>query len=93
MEDRNRKVIYPTLWKPTLIKGIPRDYLAFCLIFSFPIVIALGKILYIAPLALIIWCYGALKAKEDPEFFTVFVLKFLKIKRKIGVFKKNEYLP
>ena len=88
----HQRIIYPTTWKPTLIKGLPRDYAIFCLIVASVITGIIGKILIIFPICLVAWIYGALKAKEDPEFFTVYAVRFLKLKATKGEFKGREYI-
>jgi type IV secretory pathway VirB3-like protein len=91
MDDR--KIVYPTPWKPTFIKGIPRDYAVFAAIIIAVITGIVGKIWMLFGLSPIAWAYGFLKAKEDPEFFTVWAVRWLKLKPTKGNFKGNEYLP
>lgn len=89
----NKKVIYPTPWKPTLIKGVPRDYAIFAVFVCAVLTPLLGSIFYIFLFVPIAWVYGYLKAKEDPEFFTVYAVRFFKLKGKKGGFKGREYIP
>ena len=91
MDDR--KIVYPTPWKPTFIKGIPRDYAIFSAILIAVITGLSGKIWLLFVLGPIFWAYGFLKAKDDPEFFTVWAVRYLKMKATRGEFKGNEYLP
>jgi len=86
------KPIYPTPWKPTLVKSVPRDYAIFALILVSVITGLTGRLWLIFPLFAIAWIYGALKAKEDPEFFTVYAVRWFKLKRTKGDFKGREYI-
>ena len=89
----NDKIIYPTPWKPTLIKGVPRDYAIFALIICAVITGLSGVIFAFFPLVAFAWVYGYLKAKEDPEFFTIYAVRFLKLKATKGDYKGREYIP
>ncbi len=93
MENEDRKIIYPTTWKPTLIKGVPRDYAIFALIVCAVFSAIIGQILIMFPLLVIAYVYGSLKAKEDPEFFTVYAVRLFKLKATKGEFKGREYVP
>ncbi|WP_022669451.1 VirB3 family type IV secretion system protein [Desulfospira joergensenii] len=89
----HRRIIYPTPWKPTLIKSVPRDYAIFSVVIIAIITGIAGNIFVMFPAALIAWIYGALKAKEDPEFFTVYAVRFFKLKATKGSYKGREYTP
>ena len=88
---KDSKIIYPTAWKPTLVKGVPRDYAVFMMIIVAVIIGFIGKLWVAFPLFAIAWLYGFLKAKEDPEFFTVQAIRFLKLKSTKGKFKGRKY--
>ena len=87
------KIIYPTPWKPTLVKGVPRDYLLFGIFVSAIFMMLLSSFVALFTCVGLFWVYGALKAKEDPEFFTVYAVRILKLKATKGDYKGREYLP
>ncbi|MCP3940999.1 MAG: hypothetical protein GY710_05900, partial [Desulfobacteraceae bacterium] len=90
-----KKNIYPTPWKPTLLFKIPMDYALFAFTFfagiGFLLSVLFGNLVYMFGLLLIAYIFGILKAKEDPEFFTVYLIRFRKLKTTKGEFKGHEY--
>lgn len=92
-----RAIVYPTLWQPMMIKGVPRDWGIFSLIASaFGMVIAgwLGLRwyqFYGIGLAVVLIGIGWLAAKFDPEFFSITIVRS-KIGKTKGGGGGNEYL-
>lgn len=85
--NHEQSTIYPSFWKPALMGGVTRYYATFCgavflliyvgssLLFGLkpPVALFVG-----ATLAALAWGFGAIRSKFDPEFFDVYVVKFLK---------------
>jgi len=102
---RNTKAtVYPTLWRPVTIRGVPRDFgLVAILIsaFSVPVGIALSSIFFekgqivgffFAGLVFaVLWTSGYYLGRRDPEFLTVHIAKAVKVGRTKGEGHGNEY--
>ena len=92
-----RAVVYPTLWQPLMLKGVPRDWSIFSLMVAALVMIVAGwfgvRFYQLAGVAvmLVMMAAGWLAAKFDPEFFSITLVRF-----KIGAAKGsrggNEYL-
>lgn len=85
-----RAIVYPTLWAPIMLKGVPRDWAFFCLgIWIFVILIAgfaglpfpqlIG--LFVAALFMV---GGWIAAMFDPEFFSIVLVNMFKIRKTKG---------
>lgn len=92
-----RATVYPTLWQPMMIKGVPRDWGMFSLMAS-----ALGMVVagwfnlrwyqfYGIGLVIVLTSVGWLAAKFDPEFFSITLVRS-KIGKTKGGKDGNEYL-
>lgn len=93
--------VYPTLAKPAMAWGVPRDYAIICLFagvvcwFGGNIFFA-NKGIFIAAVVLpLVWGVGLILSKFDPEFSTVIYYKRLKLKQpeRTKEFKGNRYFP
>ena len=85
--------------------GVPWDYLLFALCASAVISPLIGLFLkYVLgvnaggmPLLLFVFAifgaYGRIRAKDDPEFFTIHLIKINKMPRTKGDYKGNVYHP
>ena len=85
-----RHINYPTLWKPISIKGVPRDYLIFLALFS-GIFNIFGRMLPGFIVFGLGWVFGFIRAKTDPEFFTIYLVKFFRIRKTKGQYRGNRY--
>ena len=70
--------------------GVPRDWLLVCVLISPPLGGLTGYILLMFPIFFLMVAFGYLKAKEDPEFFTVYIIYF-KLKPTKGDYGGREY--
>ncbi len=91
-----KNINYPTLWQPTMIKGIPRDYAIFVfIIFAlsniFLTLLGVGNLFWGFGIAFIFFVYGYFRAKSDPEFLLIYVVKYFKIKKTKSGRKGNIY--
>lgn len=99
MKD-DRAIVYPSMWKKTMVFGIPRDYALFCL-FLGAFVSLLSTLLDAGVLGIIggfltfagLYGYGLIRGHSDPEFFSVIVNKIMKLGSTKGRYKGNEYYP
>lgn len=96
MDDR--AIIYPTMWKKTFVFGCPRDFAIALILLCAPISPLAG--VFVGPGGFFIafgffmlgWLFGVIMAKNDPEFFSVWLVKVKRIGPTKGDFKGNEYL-
>jgi type IV secretory pathway TrbD component len=93
---KEEHINYPTLWKPVMLKGVPRDYLMFLiLLFGFAnlasVFFSFGSVFWGIGVFGIGFFYGILRARSDPEFFTVYLVKFFRIRKTKGGHKGNRY--
>lgn len=86
------RILYPTLTRPVLIKGVPRDW-ALLSGFTFPPVYVFSSYvigglwpLFLAGLTLgVMWVSGLILARFlDPEFLSILLLKRVTIRRTQG---------
>lgn len=98
MLDEHKAVIYPTMWRPPMLKGIPRDWTVFSGLVATGAMVIVGWLgmrwyqfvgigVFIAMAAA-----GWLAAKFDPDFFSVFLTQVFKIGRTRGRHKGNFYV-
>lgn len=92
-----RAIIYPTLWQPMMIKGVPRDWGLFSLLISALAMVLAGWFnlswyqVYGVAVMVVMTGIGWLAAKFDPEFFSITLVR-AKIGRTKGGKGGNEYL-
>lgn len=86
----HRATVYPTLWRPKDIKGIPRDYLMFLLVVAGVLMMALGLFAHLIGFVIgfVIFFGGAVLGyalgRRDPEFLTVHLARMAKIGRTLS---------
>lgn len=92
-----RAVVYPTLWQPLMLKGVPRDWAIFSLLVATLAMVVAGlfavrfyQIVGVAVM-LVMMAAGWLAAKFDPEFFSITLVR-IKIGATKGSRGGNEYL-
>lgn len=91
----DERVVYPTMWRPVLTFGLPRDYMVLLTV-AFGLCIGLTRTYWISfVLVGVLYVYGFLRAREDPEFFAVWVVRLRMVQntknnRKYG---GNLYVP
>lgn len=85
-------IVFETLWRPRLLKWWPRDYL-FAVATVCPVAMVLSGRAWVGfSLAFIALLYGWIRAKNDPEFFSIWVQKLRLGKTKQANSKSgNEY--
>lgn len=96
----DRATIYPTLWKKMKVFGCPRDF-AFALIGMCAPIPLIARLIVAPPwnlaiagfVAFVGWSFGAIMARIDPEFFSVWLVKKRRIMHTKGSVRGNEYLP
>lgn len=99
-----KATIYPTMWRPITIKGVPRDYGVFAIIASavvFPLGILLASLftkngqlfgfVFAGLFFVSAWTLGYFLGRRDPEFLTVHLARVLKVGRTKGGEGGNEY--
>lgn len=84
--------IYPTMWAPPNIKGVPRDFGLVVLVFVGLAIPILG-ILLALPVAALLWGVGMIMGRRDPEFLTIIIVSKFRIGKTLGEFAGNEYTP
>lgn len=86
--------VYPTMWQPSYVGGLPVDYAFVVLMVSAVLSALSGSVLFIFLYLFIFYVIGRLLVKIDPEFSTVFLVKYARIKRtKTQDQGGNEYHP
>lgn len=96
---KDKAIVYPTLWKKTMIFGVPRDYALVCMLGSAPLMV-LSRIVVNPPWNMVIaagvfftlYVIGAVYARIDPDFFSVKMAK-LKLGSTRGDYKGARYVP
>lgn len=97
-----RSTVYHSMTLPTLVFGVPRDFMAFSFAVSLTIgglggiVIfknGLAAIIGAAPFALVFWAIGYFMTKRDPEFFGVWAKNCFKIGALVALDGKRSYEP
>lgn len=102
---RNTKAtVYPTLWRPVTIKGVPRDYGLFAILASgFSVMICIGVtsifwknaqilgFLFAGLIFIALWTVGYYLGRRDPEFLTVYIARAVKVGWTKGEGRGNEY--
>lgn len=96
MDDRANQ--YGSIWGPTLVKGLPRDYLVVlvlvCCIFGFALFFFFRAAVFVAlGLAALGWLYGWWRARKDPEFVTIWIRKLKLGNTKDRNGRGNVYFP
>lgn len=92
-----RATIYPTLWQPMMIKGIPRDWMLASLMASTVAMVGAGMFglpwyqFYGLGSMALMSAIGWLAAKFDPEFYSITLVR-ARIGRTRGGKGGNEYL-
>jgi len=93
-----RAVIYPTLWQPLMVKGVPRDWAIFSVMVSAVFMMILGwfgvrwfQIGGVVVFVLMI-ASGWLAAKFDPEFFSIVLVRLFQIGKTKGAYHGNRYV-
>lgn len=87
---------------PSLVFGVPRDFLAFA--FGISLVIGgiggiiifkngLAAIIGATPFALVFWMIGFFMTKRDPEFFGVWLKNCFQIGQLVALDGKRSYEP
>ena len=90
--------IYPTLWKASTVKGVPRDYAMVMLVVCFVagmmlVVIGIKAGFYLSMVFYgFAWLAGLYFGKKDTEFLTVYLVKTIKIGISKGDRNGNEYI-
>lgn len=99
MPDDNdlRATVYPTLWQPLMVKGVPRDWAMFSVVVAALAMVAAGwfsvrfyQFVGIG-VVIIMAAIGWLAAKFDPEFFSITLVR-VQIGNTKGSKDGNEYL-
>jgi type IV secretory pathway VirB3-like protein len=91
-----RAPVYPTLWKPLMVKGVPRDWAVFSMIVAALAMMVAGWMglrfyqLYGMAAGALLAAIGWLWAKFDPEFFSITLVRF-QIGKTKGSRGGNEY--
>jgi len=80
------------MWTPATIRGVPRDY-GLVLLLLVGVAIPVLKVLLTIPFALLLYAFGAVMGRRDPEFLTIVIVHVFRIKKTLGEFKGNEYTP
>jgi type IV secretory pathway VirB3-like protein len=88
-----RAPIYPALWQPILTAGVPRDYALVALIFSALFMALISNRIVGFGMFAVLWLVGWFFAKIDPEFFSVFLVRWFKIRKTEGSKEGNVYHP
>lgn len=88
--SKRRAVIYPTLWQPILVRGVPREYALAAMVVSAMAFMVLNILWLGFALFGLMWLVGWFLAKLDPEFFSVFLTR-LQLGRTKGSEDGNVY--
>jgi len=105
MANEDRAVVYPTMWRPKLVKGVPRDFLIMMLPVSMLTMMATAFVLHlfgvhssnvIGLASGFVMFFGSalvgyMMAREDPEFLTVRLARRFRVKRTPESREGNEY--
>lgn len=83
--SKRRAVIYPTLWQPILVRGVPREYALAAMVVSAMVFMLFNRLWLGFGLFGVLWLVGWFLAKLDPEFFSVFLVRM-----KLGKTKGSE---
>lgn len=88
-----RKIVYPTLAKPNLLRGIPRDFILIAMMLSTPLWTITQNIFSAFLAFVVLIAFGWVMAKFDPDFVEVNRAKHEWIKPNFGFGGKkgNEY--
>lgn len=103
--ERHEVINYTILWKPLMVLGVPTDWLILSLSLSAFLTVLFSLIVNsilgldsggIFPLFLIFGAffgYGRIRAKDDPEFLTIYLTRFKYMKKTKGPDHGNVYYP
>ena len=91
-------MVYPTLWQPMMLKGVPRDWAIFSHMAAAMVMTLAGWFgvrwyqLVGVGTAIVLGGIGWLAAKFDPEFFSIFLVRLFQIGATKGSKDGNEYV-
>jgi len=103
--ERHEVINYTILWKPLAALGVPTDYLIVAMSMSSILTVIFTIIVHgilgynsggIFPYFIIFalfFFYGRVRAKDDPEFMTVYLTRFKFMKKTKGPDQGNVYYP
>jgi type IV secretory pathway VirB3-like protein len=103
--ERHEVINYTILWKPLAALGVPTDFLIVAMSLSglmtvvFTIIVHgimgynSGGIFPFFAFFAALFAYGRIRAKDDPEFMTVYLTRFKYMKKTKGPDKGNVYYP